>query len=255
MILLADADILVYQAASKCQENFKWDDEVTSVYVDDLDYAKEVLDKDIANLMRATKTVTVLMALSSSPNFRYEVLPTYKHNRKDIEKPVLLQDLRNYLLETYPCKVKPRLEGDDVIGIMATKYPEKYLIASIDKDLKQIKGKHYNWRTEEFFEVTEHEGDFWFYYQTLVGDPGDGYSGCPGIGKVKALKILNTTIEACTPWANDKERATALWNAVKGAYISKDLTEEDALVQARVARILRHTDWDFKKHEVILWKP
>ena len=33
------------------------------------------------------------------------------------------------------------------------------------------------------------------------------------------------------------------------------LTEEDALLQARVARILRDGEYDYNKEEVVLWKP
>ena len=45
------------------------------------------------------------------------------------------------------------------------------------------------------------------------------------------------------------------WQVVVETYASKGLTEEEALQQARVARILRHTDYDVEKEEVVLWKP
>lgn len=38
-------------------------------------------------------------------------------------------------------------------------------------------------------------------------------------------------------------------------YEFRCITEEDALVQARCARILHADDWDFEKSEVILWTP
>lgn len=255
MILLADADILVYQAASKNQEGYKWGEEVDSLYVAPIEDAIATLDNDIANLLKVTKTPELLLTFSSSPNFRYEVLLTYKHNRKDTPKPIHLQELREYALATYPSKVKPKLEGDDVMGILATKHPNKYLIASIDKDMKQIPGKHYNWNTREFFEVNEHQGDLWFFQQILTGDPGDGYKGCPGIGKAKAEKIIKTVLDEHTPWANQEELNVALWRSIVKQYMLKGLHEEDALQQARVARILRATDYDFKKKEPILWKP
>jgi DNA polymerase-1 len=62
-------------------------------------------------------------------------------------------------------------------------------------------------------------------YQTLVGDTSDGYPGCPGIGPVKAEKVLGMPPN---------------WQDVVGAYRAAKLTEADALVQARVARILRY---------------
>lgn len=245
MILLADADILIYQAASKNQQSYKWDTETTSIHVEELETAIATLDNDISNLMKVTKTKEVLMALSSSPNFRYDVLPSYKHNRKGVDKPVLLQQLRDYLLATYPYKVMPTLEGDDILGIMMTKYPGKYLCATIDKDLKQIPGKHYNWYgSGKFFEVTEELGDWWFYRQVLTGDPGDGYCGCPGIGAKKAEAILSI-----------KTDPKIIWKDIVSTYESKGLTEADALQQARVARICRVSEWNFEEHKVRLWTP
>ena len=37
------------------------------------------------------------------------------------------------------------------------------------------------------------------------------------------------------------------WGAVEKAFVSAGLTKEDALQQARLARILRHTEWDSEK--------
>jgi DNA polymerase-1 len=42
---------------------------------------------------------------------------------------------------------------------------------------------------------------------------------------------------------------------VVAAYEKAGLTEEDAIVQARVARILRYEEFNQKKEEVLLWNP
>jgi DNA polymerase-1 len=42
---------------------------------------------------------------------------------------------------------------------------------------------------------------------------------------------------------------------VVDAYLKAGLTEEDALMNARMARILRAEDWDFENNEVKLWTP
>lgn len=47
----------------------------------------------------------------------------------------------------------------------------------------------------------------------------------------------------------------AMWPVVVQAYEKKGLSEEVALVQAQIARICRRDDYDFKRKEVILWKP
>lgn len=199
--------------------------------------------------MELVETPEVLLCFTCTDrNFRYGILPTYKHNRSPQDKPALLKQLREYLQGVYPYKEKSHLEGDDVMGILATLHPDKYLIASIDKDLKQIPGLHYNWNEAEFREVSEMEGDWWFYRQVLTGDTTDGYKGCPGVGPKKAAKILSL--------AEEELAGNAIWwKKVKEAYEAKGLTEEDALVQARVARILRAEDYDMKKQEVKLWTP
>ena len=94
-------------------------------------------------------------------------------------------------------------------------------------------------KDEGVFEVTQEQADYNHLLQTLTGDSVDGYSGCPGIGPKRAEKILET----CD------------WDSVVSAYNKAGLEEQDALVQARVARILRWGEYDKRKKEPILWNP
>jgi DNA polymerase-1 len=130
------------------------------------------------------------------------------------------------------------------MGILATKFKGKTMIVTMDKDLKTIPGTlwHLNQKLEGTkIQVTDKDAWEWFLTQTLTGDVTDGFPGCPGIGPVSAKKLLETK--------------GANWDTVKHAYIKAGLTEDDALVQARCARILHASDWDFEKSEVILWTP
>jgi DNA polymerase-1 len=77
--------------------------------------------------------------------------------------------------------------------------------------------------------------------QTLQGDSVDGYKGCPGIGPKKAEKIL---ADSTDPWGD-----------IVSAYMGKGLTEDDALVQAQVARICQHQNYNYDTAEVIPWTP
>jgi DNA polymerase-1 len=45
------------------------------------------------------------------------------------------------------------------------------------------------------------------------------------------------------------------WKTVRKAFEDKGLSEEEALVNARLARILTVTDYDFEKQEPIPWTP
>lgn len=238
--LLIDADIACFQCAALNEVTYQWDDEVSSTVID-REEAIACLEDFVRSLKRDTGVKDLLFCFSSSPTWRHQILPTYKSNRKK-EKPSLFYVLKDYVIERYPSKTKPLLEADDVIGILATLRPGQYIIASLDKDLLQIPGRHYNWRKGEMVTVSEEEADFRFYMQALTGDPTDGYYGCPGIGPKTAERIL-------------AEAGNNPWPAIVEQYRLRGLTEEDALVQARVARILRRTDYDFKAKAPKLWVP
>jgi DNA polymerase-1 len=129
---------------------------------------------------------------------------------------------------TYKTIIKPRLEADDVMGIVSTRAPGKFIIVSGDKDMQQIPGLLY-YQGELLRSPSSTRTSFTFI-QTLTGDATDGYKGCPGIGPVKAKPSL-----------------TGLEGRHVSAFKKAKLTEADALLQARLARILRNTEWDFER--------
>ena len=93
-------------------------------------------------------------------------------------------------------------------------------------------------------EITEEDADRFFLHQALMGDKTDGYSGCPGIGQVKARRLLDPLVDL-----------SDMWRAVVGAYEGAGLTEQNALQNARVARILRYGEYDRKTKEITKWEP
>jgi len=247
-VLLIDADVIAYNAASACMQEiefspgyYTWQssfEEVLSTFDAQIEQIKETLDGDEVKLCLT----------DSEGNFRKSVLPTYKGKRG--KKPLVLKALKEFLVSDRQAYFKPGLEGDDCMGILATvKSSDERIIVSIDKDMKQIPGKWVRWPDTEIVEIEGKRADYFHMLQTLTGDVTDGYGGCPGIGPVKADKILTM---AAFDLADDPR---ALWNAVVKVYEAKGLTEEDALVQARVARILRASDYDFKTKQPILWTP
>jgi DNA polymerase-1 len=160
--------------------------------------------------------------------------------------------IREWLIEEHGARLKPKLEGDDVMGILSTwrKMKGEKIIVSIDKDMKTIPGLYCRDLTLGVVEITEQEADYWHLYQTLIGDTTDGYKGCPGVGPKKAVDLIGTAEE---PLYSSVQEA---WETiVVPAYEKAKLTEADALQQARVARILRASDYDFKNQQPILWNP
>ena len=241
--LLIDGDVVAYKATAAVEQEIDWGDDLFTLH-SNVDRAREIVEAQLAGWLTKLDAGNLIVAFSDSHNFRKDIFPAYKSNRKDKRKPVAYKQVKAWMEETWICYQRPGLEGDDILGILSTS--EKIIrgqkiIISVDKDFKTIPGYFYNPDKDEKPEFYE-EGDanYWHLMQTLMGDATDGYPGCPGVGPKKAEKLLE---EDCS------------WFTVVSAYEKAGLTEDDALVQARCARILRTEDYDFKKKEVKLWSP
>lgn len=249
--LLVDGDTLIFAATSATEYETQWNDWMWTLHGDFTAALKHFEDamQEIADQLQPDR---IVLAITDGENWRKGVMPTYKMNRKKTRKPITYKPLRDYCHETLDVYQRPALEGDDILGILAT-HPTliegEKIIVSIDKDMKTLPGKHLNYQhardsglpwEDSIYSVTEEEADRYHLTQTLTGDTTDGYPGCPGIGKVSAEKVLGDV----PSWAN-----------VVSAYKKAGLGEGVALQNARVARILRASDYDFKKKEVILWQP
>ena len=236
--LLIDADYIVYKCCASAEDECDFGDDVilvTSRFSEAYNAVKRDLNR-IKNEFIWDEPELVLF-FSDSTNFRKKIYPEYKGHRNR-KKPCGYKRVINKLKTEYEVIVMPTLEADDSMGIYATQYPGN-IICSPDKDMRQIEGKLYN--MDETVDITKQSGEEWHLIQTLAGDQTDGYSGAPSFGVKRAVTLFES--EGYT------------WEAVVGAFESKGLTEEDALVNARLARILTCQDYDFDKQEPILWSP
>jgi 5'-3' exonuclease len=78
-------------------------------------------------------------------------------------------------------------EVDDELAIQAQ---PNSVICSIDKDLRQIPGEHYNPVKDEFEVVDSEQAALTLYTSMLVGDSSDNLRGIDGLGPVKAGRLL-----------------------------------------------------------------
>ena len=263
--LLIDADLIVYRIACACEKRFQFGDEVAISY--DEKGAVEALERFVQELLAKFHPEKVVMCFTGKRNFRYTVLPEYKSNRKDKEKPKLFHYLKEYCESEYPCFEEPTLEADDILGILGSSDTNRYIVCSGDKDLKSVPCVLYNFLTNTVEAIDTFMANHWFFYQTLLGDTTDCYKGCPQIGKKKAEAFLQ---ECYTEYGDyyigedslneyiwkrvvEKYEATSEVQAMK-AYGVYPLTREIALQQARVARILRDGEYDFNTKEIKLWR-
>lgn len=258
--LLLDGDIVAYKAAFAAERSIQWDeaDEGSWTLTADLADAKRHASELISELQDQVSATSVVIALTHSENWRKVLYPAYKAQRKNVRKPVLLKAMRQFFVEAYETFERPTLEADDVLGILATgrivNGPK--IIASIDKDLLQIPGQHLNIDKRTVTVISERDGTLRHLLQTLTGDAVDNYPGLPGCGEVRAGRLLDNADRMCAE-ANAGRPATVTeyWPVIVEAYIKKGLTADDALTQARIARICRATDYDFTSKSVRLWNP
>lgn len=266
--LLIDADIMAFQIASSQEQVFDFNGE--HVLHADLNKGIAEVKNAIEYTLEHTDSDDFSMFLTGTENFRKDVLPTYKGNRKAARKPMILNGLREWMLENTRCFLEDNLEGDDLIGIHAT-MPHKgeRVVYSADKDLLTIPGLHWNNDDGEVIEQPVEAADRFFHEQILTGDPTDNYAGCPGVGKVAAGELLDKNLmwerevgeyksgprkgQEKISWK--KVESPSAWMSIVSAYHKAGLREKDALVQARCARILRHGEYNFKQKKVNLWTP
>ena len=243
-VAMIDGDILVFKFAHACQEVIHWADDIYTTH-GNFRAASIMLDEAILKIRKETKTCAVRVFLTSSTNFRTDVLPEYKENRKTTARPILVNPLREHLFKWYDAEMEEGLEADDLLG-MATYKKIGAICCSIDKDLRTVEGLHYNFDKPEegVVKVKEKDAARQFYTQVLTGDTVDNFKGLPGCGPKSAEKILDGA-----------SSVTEMWLRVLEAYEKKGLSEEDAVQQARCAYILKKkTDWSRDKG-VRLWTP
>lgn len=235
--LLIDMDYFLYRAASASEIEMDYSQDLT-VVVGDFAKGTSIVESELDKLRSRFSTNNILIALTDETNFRKTVDPTYKGNRTK-RKPAGYLKLKRWAMAKYPSVMKPTLEADDVMGILATNGSLKnFVLISPDKDMAQIPCRIYDLKTE--YTQTPEDAERKLYEQCLTGDSCDGYSGCIGVGPKRAAQILN------------KCKGKNYWQAVLKAYDDSGQTEEDAIRNFNLARILQADTWDSKNQSPIL---
>jgi hypothetical protein len=219
LTVLADGDIVVYRCAFAAEhteymlvdkesgqtigvfpkaaeyKEFCRDNELD---MGDIDIEKEKVVEPLSHALANVKSVMarieeegdkVIVCLSKGNCYRYDLatMKEYKGNRKDMDKPVYYKEVRDYLCKNWDTRIFSELEADDAVALMQA---DDTVIASIDKDLLQVPGRHYDWVQQERWLVAEDVGQRKKYIQVLTGDSTDNIPGIRGIGPVKARTLL-----------------------------------------------------------------
>ena len=173
---IIDGDLVAYRCAATVPEEL----DVSVAY-----YRMDVL---IQQIIEATDATQYRVFLTGKNNFRKKINPDYKANRKDTVPPIYLQECRQYLMDNHQAVMSDGCEADDLLGIAQNK---DTILCSLDKDLRMIPGKHYNWTKVELDVVNKQDALRHFYKQMLIGDKSDNIFGVDKIGPVKAGKLID----------------------------------------------------------------
>jgi len=191
-----------------------------------------------------------VMAVKGENNYRDIIYPDYKANRKRNPKgrnpfvPIIRQLA---VAEDFAVEAEGR-EADDLVRIWANearKAGRDFIVCTSDKDLKCIPGKYYNIDKRELFIITEEAATRHFYEQLLKGDPTDNIPGIPGIGPVKATRILK-----------DLNSEADFQEAVVEQYLiafGPELWHEALVLNGKLLNIQNHVEdyWDISHWPII----
>ena len=179
-LILVDADSIYFRAA--CISSKKND-------------IRKSIDRTISEIEATCMMGKLRVAVKGKGNFRKDMYPEYKANRKDLDEQ-LRKSLAygiEHMISYHDAFQADGMEADDLVAIWAYEARElekPYFIVGIDKDLLQIPGNHYNFNKKIHRFVDDDEADLNLNLQCLIGDSTDNIPGIKGVGPVKAKKIL-----------------------------------------------------------------
>lgn len=245
--LLIDGDLIAYRTCMSKETAVDWGDGLWTLHCFE-DEVKAGIIGYLDALAESIPNTKPIIYLSSSENFRKEIDTTYKSNRANTRKPICLKAIREWLIFEHNAVVVKGLEADDLIGIEGSNPRHRAVVVSDDKDMRSIPCMLWNSKDKIVEVIDRDQADLFHMTQTLTGDTADGYSGCPSVGPKTAEKIL-------TPPKGETRTPEWMWTQVVKAFDKAGLSEEEAIRQARLARILRHGEFNYDTGKPVLWEP
>lgn len=234
-----DMDIVAYRLAFRTDTEGLEDVEM---------YVRKAIDAWIP--MEATG-ITLCLSCPRDSNFRRSYWDPYKRHRDDKSAPDTMQHVIEEIYNSgFPVMCLDKIEADDLLGICAT---EGGVAVTVDKDLRQVPGIHWNPDKEkEPVLVSQEEADRFLYSQWITGDSTDNIWGLWKCGPARATKVLDT----------NEERSW--WDTIINMYrtekrpnekaIPEGMSVDDfALSQFVCVKILRSGDYDFIDGKVGYW--
>jgi hypothetical protein len=225
------------------------DGEETTSFLSPFDGAKKILDDKIKLICKTLGTDDYFGYTGTGEVFRHELatLLPYKGNRADLITPLLLKQMKEYVVEHHNIELVTGIEADDACNIanvfdykrwkmMDKDDKYKTIQVAVDKDTKGGEGFHFNPNKDtEVREISgfgslwltakgdvDGCGRIWLYWQIAHGDSTDNYvANCFSSVKYAGKGAYND-LKDCK---NDKEAFEALVRIFKKLYPEKKTVE------------------------------
>jgi 5'-3' exonuclease len=178
---IIDMDPLVYRCGFSIE---KIDRQTGILTVEPAHHAFYNINSMMKKILKHTKNNQYKGWLTSNDksNFRFDIFPAYKSNRKDARKPIFYNEIRDFLVNKWKAEVVFGQEADDQCTIDHCELnklgfdPENLnsIVCSFDKDFNNVPGWHYNFVKDEVYYIDEIQAYRNFYLQILTGDTSDG---------------------------------------------------------------------------------
>lgn len=178
-----------YPSAASCEPT------KAKPYREELEVAIARADETMRRILHDINASSYKLYIGGSDNFRYTIDPSYKANRSDKPKPEWLQHVREYLVTEWKAEIADGIETDDCVGIAYNDAYEEAAICSYDKDLRQIPGNHFNFKTGVLDIVSPLQGWRNFYTQLVLGDRSDNILGFDGKMRQTIPKFLDGVMD------------------------------------------------------------
>jgi len=179
---LIDADSIIYITAFDKKDSLK---------PKTLQECKDLVDSLIFNMLSYTRSTHYLLFLTVGKNFRYDIYPLYKANRKYGEKPEHFDAVKEYLITKYNAIHHPKLESDDLVCIYKENLSNSF-ISSIDKDILNLEGEAFDYKNFKWINTSKEEADDFFWKSMVCGDSVDNIKALPGKGPAFAESVKYT---------------------------------------------------------------
>lgn len=226
-------------------------------------HAIQVIKAQVESIMIKALANDYWVYLSGGKNYRYDIYKDYKESRANIPKPIHYQDMREYMVNKWPCVESTTIEADDAVCIDENEMHHagmKAVIIHIDKDIDQNPRYHYNWDWElivgrdAHYHVTRDEARRSFFMQLLVGDKADDIPGIHRVGNSTATKMLGGATKMVDYERIVKDAYQQYWLNDEEHAITKQKTDDPMEAYERNAKLLFMLREPFTSIEDIDWR-